>query len=63
MNSFPLKAAFVCGLLITPVLLAQNFSIPPVKTCTVTSIGGVPIAGMWRIVAWTRLHCRRALQL
>ncbi|HWY53376.1 MAG TPA: hypothetical protein VNZ03_02880 [Terriglobales bacterium] len=46
MNSFPLKAAFVCGLLITPVLLAQNFSIPPVKTCTVTSIGGVPIAGL-----------------
>jgi hypothetical protein len=44
MNSFPLKAAFVCGLFIAPALFAQNFSIPPVKTCTVTSIRGVPIA-------------------
>jgi len=46
MNSFPLMFGLACGLLATPTLFAQNFTTPPVKTCTVTSIGGVPIAGM-----------------
>src|SRR5690349_14962086 len=45
-KAFLLTAAFACGLLATPALFTQNFSNPPIKTCTVASIGGVPIAGM-----------------
>jgi hypothetical protein len=44
-NSF-LLTVVVYGLFTPPVLFAQNFNEPPVKTCTVASLRGVPAAGM-----------------